>query len=88
MACKTLISKSERDKAVRPPRGNYPDIIAAPVNNEKGDLDGEDEMAGEQDKWEDLVNKYEDLEAKVHEYLDNEVGTQARSSPIVKPRQA
>ena len=56
MACKPLISKSERDNAVRPPRGNYPDIIA-PVDNEPGDLDGEKEMAGEQNKWEELANK-------------------------------
>ena len=83
MACKPLISKSQRETAVRPPNNDKPDVIA-PIAHEPGDLEGDNETAEAQDAWKRLANKYEDLEAKVHEYLEDETNADARDPPIVK----
>ena len=83
MACTTSISKREKEIIIRPPRNNDPDILA-PINNEFGDLDGDNETAETQDEWEELADKCEDLENRIHEYLDDESNAETKNPPIVK----
>ena len=64
MACQPLDSKRKRTIVVRPPGGNKQDIIA-PIHEEPNDHGDDGEMAGSEDKWDELADKYEDLERKV-----------------------
>jgi hypothetical protein len=83
MACKPLVSRRERDVVVSPSSDSQQEIIA-PVNEEFDDLDGDSEVAETEDHWEELADKYEDLEKKVHEYLDDENKTDARNPPVAR----
>ena len=78
-----------RESTVRP-QISEPEQPLCPVDvslDGRGEeLDEQSGELGERDQqWEDLANKYEDLEAKVHEYLDEEADKQARNLPIVNP---
>ena len=83
MACKPLVSQRKREVAVKPSRSDKQDIIA-PVNRELDDFGDGSEEAEIENKWEELADKHEDLERKVHEYLDEENKTGARNPPILK----
>ena len=83
MVCKPLVSKRKRDGVVRPSNGNEQDIIA-PIEEEFDDFDDGSETAEMEDKWDELANKYEDLEKKVHEYLDDENIANARNFPMIR----
>ena len=79
MACKPLIFKKKREKAVRPPSDTDQGTIA-PLNADIGDLEeaqeAESVTAEESNQWEELANKYEDLAQKVHEYIDSQTSAE------------
>lgn len=88
MACKPLDSGRKRATVVRPPRDNTKGTIA-PLIEDLVDLEDEERnsdggVAETDDKWEELANKYENLEKKVHEYLQEESKADGRELPIVK----
>ena len=63
-------------------------MILAPVDGGLGDHgkethDGPGEEEGAKDEWEELANKYDQLEKKVKEYLGDQEDAGARGPPVI-----
>ena len=86
MAGGPLIHRRKRATAVRFEACESKRILA-PVNGEFGDHegahDGSEKGEGAEDEWEGLATKYEQLEQKVKEYLDDQQDMGAREPPVV-----
>ena len=73
--------------AVRPEKREAKKILA-PVDGGFGDReeeihDGHKEVEGADNEWEELANKYDQLEKKVKEHLDDEQDVGIREPPVI-----
>lgn len=87
LAGESLIHDRQRDSAVSP-RKQAAKKILAPVDDGLGDLDdGEEEdskgVADTDNEWERLADKYEALEDRVNEYLNDNQSLGIRKPPVV-----
>ena len=87
MAGGSLIKRGERATAVIPKKRNAMHILA-PLD---GGFGGQDEVGDEleQEKsdegaWDELANKYEQLERQVREYLEDQNNACIREPPVVR----
>ena len=87
LAGESLIRKRQRDIAVSP-RKQAAEKTLAPVDDGLGDLDSEkksdyEEVADVDTEWTKLADKYEELEDRVNEYLNENQSLGVRKPPIV-----
>ena len=82
-----MIKEGKRDNAVSPRKQIVKRMIAL-VNDGLGDLDfengdGSERAAEIENEWGKLANKYEELEDKVNEYLNEEQNLGMRKPQII-----
>ena len=87
MAGGSLVKKGKRVTAVRPNEHNAERALA-PIGGGLGDCgdgahDGPNDKAGAENNWEELANKYDQLEKQVKEYLDDNQDNGTREPPII-----
>ena len=92
MAGGSLINGKKRVAAVRPDQCNTKNLLA-PVNGGLGDhgrgaRDGPEEEGGARDEWEEVADKYNQLEEKVREYLGESVTEALTRAKVQKKKES
>ena len=82
-----MIAQEKRVTAVRPNNHEAKKILA-PMDGGLGDHgmeahDGHNEDGGAKSEWEELADKYNKLEEKVRDYLDDQQNGGTREPPVV-----
>ena len=84
------MKKKEREAPVSPGKNNTTNTLA-PLDGGLGGLGGQDEAGDELEQgksdegaWDELANKYEQLEKQVQEHLDDQNNAGIREPPAVR----
>ena len=83
-----MINRKQRATAVRPKSQDDNGIIA-PIDGDLGDsvAENDEEEKETEGEWDTLADKYEELENKVHDYINEQHDMGKREPPIVRAPQ-